>query len=1643
MSISWSSRRATLVLAAVAVLGAASVVQHVYAQRVKVVPVVPGGPAPGGPGAPGIPGTPGTPKKEGFDLGNLTLPRDDDLKEKVEAATDNIKKKDWGRATETLQNLVGRSEDVFIPVSRTDPEGREITSYVSVKQEAARIIGSLPKEGRNFYEATYGPKAAGMVQQARTNNDHKQMAQAVSLYFHTESGVEATNWLGTWMLDRGDFRSAARYFALLVNRGTLKELSDKLLLKAAYAFHHADDKTNKALVYKEMERRRLEMKLRADVLGAADLQTAINRMVASSASQNASDSPIYRGRPSRNAVGDGGVPFLEATWGHKLVNSAEAKKYLDQAAHQLQTRNAPIFSDFAPVTATVTRGEKQDPLILYRSYAGIHAIHLKPSKGSKLADNFEAGTQAWDSLSDWSLDRVLGAKGSEADQGKQNAYNSWLSWFIGNNIRPQIVFENSVLGSLSADSRYVYAIDDIGVPPPAYSVNDGRFIGGGVVPMPHSPKVGTAIRTNKLQAFALATDGKLDWELGGEEEKGELADTCFLGPPLPVGDRLYVLTEKQQELRLLCIDPVAKGKLVSLQTLANTKDTKLAQDPMRRTQAAHLAFGEGILVIPTNAGAVFGVDLLAGSLIWAYPYREKTAEPTPPATGPGGRPVAIGRGGIPPGMIMLPDGRLVKQVSMEAHWKVTAPIVQDGKVVFTAPDAKSIHCISLRDGLPVWTQSRRDEDLYLAGVFHGKVVIVGQTKTRALSLDKGNVLWELDTGKPSGQGAASPLKPGEISDIIYYLPIKESIRNREPEICAINVDRGIIHAHTQSRKKEVPGNLLFYEGDVISQTPWEIVAYPQLEVQLARLNERVKANPDDPATLTERGDYLLDKGEVGDAIVDFRRALNNRPNAATKAKARSKLYEALTDYFQNNFSKAEEFLKEYEELCKVDLEGTAGTERAALMAEERRRRANFLCLVGKGREKQNRLVEAFEKYLELGEESQKDELIQVVDEPSVKAAPDVWSQGRIAAMVADAKDPRTKKELEDLITARWKKLQGTKEPALNDLKKFVALFGSLFGVGKEARLVLAERLMEDPDLNSILEAEQHLSLLRGDASPEIAARALEALARLNTRKGYLEDAAYYYRLLGQQYPKVVVGDGKTGSDYLDDLATDKRFLPWLDSPTGFSLGGRNRMKATDEKSGSGSNQDFEFCQSGDPLPFFARHRLSLRLGTHQLRMTEGGSSDEHVRWTLPLTRTQFQPIVMNNGQPQQVKFSYQNLGHLVVLQLGHMVFGIDPLNKGRVLWEKNLASIPGVAGAPPMFNQPPTIDPRDHSVVVVYPDGWMQRLGEAGPLRGGVVCLQMRDQLMAIHPVTGQTLWTRSDVNSRTHVFGDAEHIYVVGIGENGTAIGSRVFRAYDGVSVQVPDFSNHYDKRQRVFGGNILASQTDAKGTVELRIYDVMQGKDVWRQKFAPKSLVLRSEEPNLTGVVEPNGAVKLIDLETRKEVLQAQLDSAEHLKDALSVTLLADKDDFFLAINGPADPNVIPWGGGVQSTLLAGTGLRGVPVNGAFYCFSRTGERRWYTEPSETRNQMLVVSRFADLPVVIFTSRSMEWRGALPARTNVTLSTCRAWDKKYGKWIYSNDTLPPNMFFHQLDVDPRAGKVDFTGQQLKVTFSVAVIDR
>src|SRR5262249_1448984 len=158
---------------------------------------------------------------------------------------------------------------------------------------------------------------------------------------------------------------------------------------------------------------------------------------------------------------------------------------------------------------------------------------------------------------------------------------------------------------------FVFAIDDLAVPPPPQMQVgiDGDVPRGGYQSNSNlNETLKGAILHSKLRAYDLAS-GKLRWEVGGRgKDKDQLHDSFFLGPQLPMAGKLYCLTEKNQELRLISLEPQT-GKLLQVQELATTKD-KMQIDVARRVQAAHLAYGEGMLVCPTNAGAILGIDLL-------------------------------------------------------------------------------------------------------------------------------------------------------------------------------------------------------------------------------------------------------------------------------------------------------------------------------------------------------------------------------------------------------------------------------------------------------------------------------------------------------------------------------------------------------------------------------------------------------------------------------------------------------------------------------------------------------------------------------------------------------------------------------------------------------------------------------------------------------------------------------------------------------------------------------------------------------------------------------------------------------------------------------------------------------------------------
>jgi len=316
--------------------------------------------------------------------------------------------------------------------------------------------------------------------------------------------------------------------------------------------------------------------------------------------------------------------------------------------------------------------------------------------------------------------------------------------------------------------------------------------------------------------------------------------------------------------------------------------------------------------------------------------------------------------------------------------------------------------------------------------------------------------------------------------------------------------------------------------------------------------------------------------------------------------------------------------------------------------------------------------------------------------------------------------PDQRKPLEDKIASEWQSIQNSSDT--EKLRQFVRVFGSLFAVGKEARLRLAERLIED---NAFLEAEMNLLQLRQQGDATLAARAVEDLAKLMIRKGLLEDAAYYFRILGQDYSQTVIRDGKTGADLFNEQATDKRFLPYLDEPP--NPWSSKPVSKGHEVYGSfqTNTAGFALDSDGENLPFFQRYRLAItgNAGSMLLKLTDRATGEDV--WKQTIHDVAKISGMFQNGQ-NNFRLPHQHLGHLVILSVGPVVYAFDPIDR-KIQWDKNLSS-PGL-GLPNQMMLDGNGNPQ-----VYYQDGFYQRMGRTGPVEPSYVCLINRDGLMALDP---------------------------------------------------------------------------------------------------------------------------------------------------------------------------------------------------------------------------------------------------------------------------------------------------------------------
>ena len=488
----------------------------------------------------------------------------------------------------------------------------------------------------------------------------------------------------------------------------------------------------------------------------------------------------------------------------------------------------------------------------------------------------------------------------------------------------------------------------------------------------------------------------------------------FLGPPLPLNGKLYVLVEQAGVRPAAVPRPEEPRRGPGPDAEAGPR-----LDPEARQAEQHAAAG---LRPPLPGGDPRRrrrdhrlPDQLRGD-------RRRGHHVPQPAVGarlPQARPE---RAAAQPGSTRKPASRSCPTSSNATAGGPAGRSSQNGRVVLTAYDSDKLECLDLRTGKVLWSVPREADDLYVGGVVNDRVIVVGQQPGPGLPPDrrgpgarsKPKVAFEPRRRSPRRPGTGSAARASSTSRSARTTPARDA---RPPaEIWAINVETGQVASKTAARKRQrhrrtrpvrarqprLPGR----HGVRAVRLGARLL--PAAGAEEGRDGQAPGGQPEGPARAPgpRRTPARRRQAEGGHRRLQGGREEQPPDPRSSRCCARSSTSRtpncsATTSPPPSGPRRVRGALRE----CRWTTERAArgqgpprGRDRSAASG------STCTCWPA-GREAQGRLGEAFDQYLALANLGEGKKLLEMPDEPNVRMRPDVWARGRIEAMIRRAERP--------------------------------------------------------------------------------------------------------------------------------------------------------------------------------------------------------------------------------------------------------------------------------------------------------------------------------------------------------------------------------------------------------------------------------------------------------------------------------------------------------------------------------------------------------------------------------------------------------------------------------------------------------------
>lgn len=986
------------------------------------------------------------------------LPTDRLLSRGIRRAQERLQQGEYSQAIRFLDDVLATDQEDFFILTGADNE------YAGLKETARQIIRSLPPEGKALYQATYGPVAKRELGKARSTGDLDTVRRIAYRYFYTDAGYEAALLLAQNQTDLGRHLSAALLYEELRNsEDAAQRFEPQLSLLTADAWIAVGDTSKAEAVLRQLGYGGFRSatiagkEIRLDNLATSPLDW-MGKAVGSPvtvAMKGYHEWLTFRGNSRRNGHAEGGLPHMRQRWAVRLLTHPDLEDFHETLANDKirNKKNVPVAaSPLAVGDYIITRSAHNLIAVDYRT--GKRVWRSQPQR-----------VPAFEQLTSKTKEPVRSAsKPAPIQTLNERLWHDYL------------------YNSFSSDGERVFVVRDLTLPKNL----SAQPLAGLGMRTPHT--VGPTAGTNRLCAYELASQGKLVWEADGALAQSELSGAFFLGAPLCVGQALYGLAEIKSAIYLVALDRRTGEYLWKQQLVGLEADILL--DNQRRLQAAVPSYDSGMLVCPTGAGVVIGVDLAKQALSWAYHYSAD-------------RNVAD-----------LLRARIDQSKRWNVRWTDTATIIDSGKVLLSPPESKELHCLDLVTGEIVW-KTERSKSLWIAGVHDKKVLLIGNSHLVALNLDDGKPAWVRgNLALPKG---ALPSGRGFFSGDTYYLPLTSA------EVFGVDIETGEFTGRATSREGQVLGNLICHRGSILSQTGRYLNCFDMVEVLRKQAEESLAENPQDVEALRVLGEIAYNEGKLDQAIEYLQHAWQG---AEDSMRTKDVLIECLQGALTKDFAAYQNRLPLLRELIR-----SAGTGESQLLRIE----AQGLLELGD-------FELAFEKCMELYEASEQPEVLQAISRDHHTSTTQ-WIRAHTAAIIEQA-SPELRQEFEDTLLMMFAKVQ--KDPSQTSLQRFADSFGNL-EVAELALFQLAERQLAAGDVH--LAQQIYLRLEKSD-DLQTRAASIARVSEILHEQGLQRLAIEYDRQLGGELRDVVCLNGKTGKECLDQWGPSTVRLTGLNWPQG-------------------------------------------------------------------------------------------------------------------------------------------------------------------------------------------------------------------------------------------------------------------------------------------------------------------------------------------------------------------------------------------------------------------------------------------------------------------------------------------------------------